>query len=94
MRSVGSIVKEVRDHQLGELMSVARAQLLGREAYQAWVTGTGPLEFLKDPWRLDKVGSPSVSYPQSDVRTPPVQWSQAGSRGLSAGEIWSSQVRL
>lgn len=71
MRSVGSIVKEARDHQLGELMSVARAQLLGREAYQAWVVDTGSLEFLKDPWRLDKAGSPSVSRPLSDVRSPP-----------------------
>jgi hypothetical protein len=71
VRSVGSIVKEARDHQLGELMSVARAQLLGREAYQAWVVDTGSLEFLKDPWRLDKAGSPSVSRPLSDVRSPP-----------------------
>lgn len=44
--------------------------MLGREACQAWVADTGPLEFLKDPWRLDKVGSPSVSRQLSDVRSP------------------------
>ncbi|KAM6539799.1 hypothetical protein FALCPG4_001558 [Fusarium falciforme] len=69
--------KRWEHRQTGKRSPIGRAdvcssdQLLEREAYQAWVVDTGPLEFLKDPWRLDNVGSPSVSRPLSDVRSPP-----------------------